>query len=836
MPYSALMHRECKPRCGMALGGIGAGWFEIRQDGATANWNIFNNNPLGCGPLFDPQVFTPHSMLFFVAKWQHPGEEPRMKLLQIEEGHGAAAFAHHEMQYIFPWMTGVDTIVYRASFPFANLVFSANDMPFEVELDAWSPFIPFDEKNSSLPGAFFDFRITSKSDRPLIVTLAASQRNAVAYDRPERFYTAQVTEGNGYRGFIQSVGNVEESHISFGDMGLVGLSADTRCYLGWEHPHPYYERFLAEDGLPEVDDVEGRNKVDEETGREVKRGERFWSTAAVRRELEKGRAFDHSFVVSWDFPNHYARDVRGGKKAGKSPTPRIEGHYYSNFFSGSAQSLSYLVTARGDLKARSLAFQEAYRDSDAPEFVLDQVNSHLNTMFTSSWFSREGHFGILEGLSPVKSFAGLSTTDVAMYGSVMYASLFPRLARQVDRDYARFQRDNGPIAHSISGNFGEISEGEAASPRLDLHAQHAFMSLRDAFWSQDGDFLRDIYPSARKAVEYALRERDRDGDGMPDMEGVMCSYDNFPMFGVAAYVAGQYILAFRTLAEAARMLGHSEDEGRYLRLCEEGERLFEKELWNGRYFRLYKAEAHGGDPQMAEGCLTDQLIGKWGAHLLGLGHLFDPGKVRTALRSVIESNYRPWQGLRNCQWPHERFFHEVDDDVWVDQANTCWTGVELGFAAFCIYEGLAQEGLKLVRTVDERYRKNGMYFDHQEFGGHYFRPMSAWSLINAMAGLGVGAGEYAFVPKLGEDEVKLFFAVPECYGHLRRAHDSVEIKMASGKLELHRLSVEWANAAEDAVAEVDGVPRGDVSIEGHTVCIDFGETVKAGRIIIRNKI
>ena len=36
----------------MALGGIGAGWFELRHDGIMYDWNIFNNAPLGLGNRF----------------------------------------------------------------------------------------------------------------------------------------------------------------------------------------------------------------------------------------------------------------------------------------------------------------------------------------------------------------------------------------------------------------------------------------------------------------------------------------------------------------------------------------------------------------------------------------------------------------------------------------------------------------------------------------------------------------------------------------------------------------------------------------------------------------
>jgi uncharacterized protein (DUF608 family) len=784
MAYSVTMKRNQKPRSGMALGGIGAGWFELRQDGTTANWNLFNNNPLGWAPLFPVLEFAPHSMLFFVAKWQRQGEEPRMKLLQIEESHGGGSLERHEIQYIFPWLTGVDAIKYQVRFPFARLRFTAEDMPFVVELEAWSPFIPFDERNSALPGAFLDFTVVAQDDKPVTVTLAACLRNAVAYDRPDRFYTAEAVDGAGFRSFVHSVGNVDPKHITFGSMGLTSLAPDSRCYLGWEHPHPYYERFLAEEELPEVNDVAGRNHVDKATGAKRIYCDRCWSTVAVTRRLAPGKRFAHSFIAAWDFPNQYARDLQDsdGDSAGK-PGRRLEGHYYSNFLAGSAAVGAYLAAHRDDLKARSQAFVEAFYRSDAPAFVLDQVNSHLNTLFTSSWFSREGHFGIIEGLSPTQSYAGLSTTDVAMYGGVLYAALFPNLSRQVNRDYARFQNPDGSVAHSLPCNFGEMNEREGRSVRLDLPAQHAYMSLRDGFWSRDEAHLREMYPSARAAVEYALRERDPNRDGLPDMAGVMCSYDNFPMFGVSSFVAGQYILAFKALAEAAAILGLDDDAKRYAGLFENGRRIFQEKLWNGTYFRLCNDEG-GKSGLIDEGCLSDQLISQWAAHSVGFGHMYDARKVRTALKSILKHNYRPWQGLRNCQWPGDRFFHPVGQDIWVDQANTCWTGVELEFAAFCLYEGLVDEGLKVVRNVDERYRRNGMYFDHQEFGGHYFRAMSAWSIIHALLGYAVRHGEHRFAPVLPGKDIRLLFVFDGGYGHFRRSlgkrREKLAIEVASG--------------------------------------------------------
>src|SRR5271157_82916 len=107
MSFTATTKRNCKPRSGIALGGIGTGSFELRQDGVFYNWTIFNNKPLNNGPAFP---FAHNSMLFFVVRFQEKGKEPKMRLLQIEDHFGAAGIIDHPHFYVFPWISGVDKI------------------------------------------------------------------------------------------------------------------------------------------------------------------------------------------------------------------------------------------------------------------------------------------------------------------------------------------------------------------------------------------------------------------------------------------------------------------------------------------------------------------------------------------------------------------------------------------------------------------------------------------------------------------------------------------------------------------------------------------------------
>lgn len=790
MSYSAHMRREHRPRSGVTLGGIGTGGMELRQDGIFYNWSIFNNYPLGLGTPFT----MPHdSVLFFVVRFREDGGEPMLRLLQIEPEFGAAALIDHPHYYVFPWLSGVDDITYAAVFPRVRLTFRDRAMPFEVRLEAWSSFIPHDVKHSSLPAVFFDFTIIPTTARRVDVMLMASMRNAVAFDVPQRTYVSRVISGAGYKGFEMTCAGVDATHASMGSMGIISFNAASTYYLGWEHRHPYYEIALRQPRLPNIDDTEGRNILEPESGRRVAM-ERCFSTVAYSCALHGRRAVvNHSFAAVWHFPNRYAQSPHEPAHRGRpTPAARLEGHYYSNFFSSAADVAAYVARHRRTLRHRTMAFLDAFYSSSIDPIVLDQINAQLNTFVTSSWLTKDGNFGILEGIDPYHSYAGLATMDVAMYGGVCAAALFPELDRAMLRAHQRFQSERGTVAHSITRNFAEVVPRELEGKRIDMPAQFAYMALRAYFWSGDEEFLRNIWPSVKKALDYVLRERDHNGDCLPDMEGIMCSYDNFPMYGASSYVGGQFLAAVAAAVVAAERVGDAETTARYRDVLARGARAFDEKLWNGEYYRLYN-DVGGTRGDKNEGCLADQLVGEWAAQLCGLHLPLKRAHVTRALKAIMTRNFHPVYGVRNCRWPGDGFLHDVDKDTWVDQANTVWSGVEFALAALLLYYGQWRDALRIVKAVDARYRHWGMFFDHQEFGGHYYRAMSAWSLVNATLGLAIGEHVYTFAPRLPDNELRVLFAHAHgiaVYHHQRnvRRHE-IALEMVSGVFTARELHV-----------------------------------------------
>jgi non-lysosomal glucosylceramidase len=807
-----------RPRSGIAHGGIGSGAVELRKDGQFYNWSIFNNYPRGTGPVFQlaglPRANSESSLLFFLVRYQVEGEDAKIKLLQLNNEYNEGAM--DGIAYYYPWMTAVNQVAYEAKFPYTKMTFTDPEMPFQIELTVHSPFIPHDVKNSSLPGVYFDFTVTSRTDKKVNIFLIGTLRNLAGYDLHDKFFTSGLAEGNGYKYFNLSAGNMDEKHPTFGHMGIASLSDQSTWYLGWEHKHPYYELLVVNNSFPNIDDTEGRNKTDEKSGRKIGRSansshdQRHFSSIGITKDLNKGESFTHSFLFCWFFPNAYGAhnsenteewarwNVTDRYWINLKMTKKI-GNYYNNFFSSAEDAADYMIQKKDELAGKTRQFFDDYYSSDLDFWLLEQISSHLNTFRASSTLDESGQFGIREGMSADRSWGPNITSDVTYYGSSSVISLFPELQLSSMRAHKALQHADGDINHGLAYDLDYTQNGTwGVTDRVDLAGNYIQMAVRDFLWTDDRAFIEEMWPSMKKAFQFSIDRWDITGNQMPDMEGIMSSYDNFPMYGLASYIHSQWINTAKGMTKIAGFLGDAEMETQAGEIYQRAVELMEKHLWNGGYYVL--ANDLFGDRGIDEGCLTDQAVGQWMAHQSGFGHLLNPDHVRQALRKILEMNFNPGFGLRNCTWPeYPDLFPIHETGLWVDQANTFWSGVELAFASFLMYEKMYDEALAVAKTVDQRYRKNGLYFNHQEFGGHYLRPMSAWGILNGALGLAIQNNHYIFSPCIPQKGYKVLFSGNQGTAFFIRKASGVELDVRSGSFIMRSIELDKNLAAGNSV-------------------------------------
>jgi len=816
VPY----HSNQCPRSGIAHGGIGAGSIELRKDGNFYNWSIFNNYPLGVGPPFKlpnlPRSPDEDSLLFFLVKYWQNDEIPKFKLLQINSTLSEGGM--EGITYYYPWMSSIDRIKYQARFPFSILTFEDDEMPFTVEMEVFSPFIPHDVKNSSLPGVYFNFSFHAKTKEDYKISLIASLRNLVGYDQEEKFFSTSPILRNGIiNGFTHGIGGVSNSLPSYGEMGLSCETDDWSYYLGWEHKHPYYERLITDERFPNIDDTSNRNKPVKSENRvrgrftnSFVKDQRCFSSIALHLNLQQQQNTKHRILFSWYFPNAMGSHAspptafEGDYLISDKITKNI-GHYYSNFFSSHKNVDFYMQENYEDLLRKTNEFIDNFYNSSLPTFVLNQINAQLNTLITSSTLTKDGKFGVREGMGPDKPWGPNATMDVSLYGSIMILALFPELEKSMMRAHKQLQTPIGEIAHGLAKDMDFTLNGTwGVYHRLDLAPNYIQQVLRDYLYTKDEKFLAEMWPSVKQAMRYILQHRDKNKDSLPEMEGVMCSYDNFPMYGHAPYILSQWAACMVLVKQVAEKQGEPNLVKESELILAKTKAVLDEELWNGNYYKLSKDPDQKHDED--NGCLTDQIIGQWVLHLCGAERIIGPAKARKALNTIMEWSFNG-QFLRNCTWPeYPKWFPVENTDWWVDQANTPWTGVELAFASLLMFEGKYESSLKLIKAVDDRYRKAGLYWNHQEFGGHYYRPLSAWSILHGALGFSKNLDTLTFEPKVPFDTFQLFFTGPKCTAHFERQYNQDNIHLKTGQLDFDTIKIRPPHGSiKEVICKVNGM-------------------------------
>jgi hypothetical protein len=221
----------------------------------------------------------------------------------------------------------------------------------------------------------------------------------------------------------------------------------------------------------------------------------------------------------------------------------------------------------------------------------------------------------------------------------------------------------------------------------------------------------------------------------------------------------------------ARFLGDPDFAEHCRSLFTYGSRWMDEHLFNGAYYEhQVRAPASadavaagltcdmGGQDvtrpayQLAEGCLVDQLVGQYMAHVCGLGHLHRRPHVRRPLRSIYRQNRK--QGFHDHFNPMRSYV--LGDESALVMASypgtrpeqpfpyfrEVMTGFEYTAAAGMLFEGLEREGLQCIRDVRARYdgrRRNP--FDETECGRHYARAMASWAAVLALTGFRYSAVE-----------------------------------------------------------------------------------------------
>lgn len=792
----------------LPIGGIGTGTVNLGGRGDLRQWEIMNipgkQNPGGSNRN-DLESISPAFCLYTKTKdgktttksLSGPLEYYQYEAMmgQPIENHGLPRFRE---------------VSFDVAYPFGQVNLSDKDVPLDVKIKAFNPLIPGDADASGIPVAILRFVMTNKTNQPVSASICGVMDNFIGIDGSKEkpdwkgeqlLYGASKNKNefrseHGLQGIYMTSEGVNRNDPAWGTIALTTDSKENISFmtstspLGWgSEVLSFWDDFSTDGKLSNTP----YDQPDKPTG-----------ALASLVEVPANGTKEISFYITWDFPNRFAW------------SETKVGNYYSTQYENAWDVILKTHAQLPGLEQKTLAFVNSFINSDLPEAVKEAALFNLSTLRSQTVFRTEdGNMFGWEGIMDrVGSCLG-SCTHVWNYEQAT-AFLFGDLARTMRAVEFGVSTDSIGLM-SFRTNLPIATAKRWGKAAADGQMGTIMKMYRDWQLSGDDAFLNKYWPTVKKALEFCWIKNGWDSNADGVMEGCQHNTMDVEYYGPNPQMELWYLGALRAGEEMSKYLGDKDFAKKCRKLFEFGSAWTDKNLFNGEYYiqeirppmkqeninpmlsvGMGSRNLSNPDFQLGKGCLVDQLVGQYMAHVCGLGYLVDSTKISATLKSIMKYNYR------ENMWNH---FNHLRSYVFDDESallmgtypyerpeypfpyyNEVMTGFEYVAAIGMLYEGQTKTGLLCIKNIRDRFdglKRNP--FDEIECGHHYARAMASWA-----APLAISKFHYS-----GVDKTMSFTSMPGTYfwsngyawGTCKIEGKKANLNVLFGKVELSKFTL-----------------------------------------------
>jgi uncharacterized protein (DUF608 family) len=827
----------------LPIGGIGTGTVGLGGRGDLRDWEIMNRPAKGFIP-FTGQQLGP----FFAVYVKPESGKPAARSLEgplpeslYEGSHGSTIINHGLPRF--------KEAVFAAAYPFGQVFLSDPAMPVDIRIEAFNPLVPSDLDASGWPVAVLRFVVINKTASAVRASVCATLPNFIGEDgsalagdwkgdpvlRGPKKNRNEFRKSSVLRGIFMRSEGVDPAFEAWGTIALAAAAGTAGSHrinwlqAGWGTPLLDFWDDFSRDGK-----LEARPDAGEDMP---------FGSLTLEVDVPPLGSVPATFFLGWHFPNRRTWTPK------ENDTEAVIGNYYTTLWADAWQAVEAFVPRLDELEKRTITFVRAFIESDLPPEVKEAALFNLSTLRTQTCFlTPDGRFFGFEGSSNRGGCCWGSCTHVWNYEQAT-AFLFGKLARSMREIEFLFATDEAGLMSFRVGLPLASRACQFAKAAADGQMGCVMKAYRDWRLSGDDAWLKRLWPNVKKALAFAWIPGGWDANKDGVMEGCQHNTMDVEYFGPNPQMEFWYLGALMASEEMAKRVGDKAFAQTCRDLFEKGRKWTDANLFNGEYYihkiMPPKNEADVApslrigmgakditkpDYQLGEGCLVDQLVGQYMAHVCGLGYLGEPANIRSALDSILKYNLK--QGFYdhfNCL----RSFALGDESALLmasypkgrpDNPFPYFTEVMTGFeytaAVGMLYEGMTagpegaaciENGLRLIRNIRTRYDgKKRNPFDEAECGHHYARAMASWAAVLALTGFkwdGV-AGDMEFAAREGT----FFWSNGDAWGTCRLVAEAdqavsgkknaaaksvykAEIKVMQGKLALESFRVAGAGEA-----------------------------------------
>ncbi len=838
------------------LGGIGTGSIGLGGNGGLIDWEIFNA----------PNKGSLNGHAHFAIRTEQKGKTVDVRILNGDlQPPYIGSLAHRNELFVgFGWGPRAETMAglphfrnhtFLGSFPTAKILFSDPEAPVKAELVAWSPFIPSNADDSSRPLAIFEITVENTTQEPCDYALTGVLAN------PYRTQSNKnaVVKHDGLTQLILTRGG-DTTDFEYGELALTTDAAQTSYqeYFfrgGWSDPLEAYYHDLKQSGP-------FKNRRYETS---IGNGWRQDSgLLAAHFSLKPGERQTVNYIISWHSPNRRELGREADERAKESGIANRWLNYYAKLQTSAADGAVYAFANYARLRKDTFAFRDALFNSKLPQSVIDGVSANLSTLRSPvAWRLEDGTFYGWEGVGTTVGSCAGSCSHVWNYAQAL-PFLFPELERTMrNAQYFYNVDENGGAHFRLKLPLGCRAKVSDHRPCVDGQFGEVMKTYREWKLSGKTDWLKSVYPTLKRTIEYAWSEKNYDRWD-PEQSGVMRGRQHntldIEFFGPSGYLNAHYLGALKAGAEIADAMGDKP----FAELCRgifaKGKAWTDKNLFNGEiYFQdidvtdesiLNGFDDHGSARDYywnaehkqikyqlgPHGRIIDAPLAQWYATLYGIGEILAPEQVKTNLETLYKYNFLSMRDVANT-W---RIFGLNDEkgvimSTWPDgierpvipacYSTELFNGQEWAFASHLALFGELDKATAVADAIRHRYdgeRRNP--WSEIECGSNYARSMASYGMLLAWSGFtfDLTQNRLGFSPR-PKGDFQCFWSVDGAWGEFMRAANTCTLTLAYGKLNLQTFAVE----GQWKTAELNGKPI-DIAATGQVTTFSRLQTLAAG--------
>jgi uncharacterized protein (DUF608 family) len=801
---------------GMPVGGLFSGTMYLGGDGRLWLWDIFNSMAQGIEPA-GVEFHGKHLDSVWGSSYVAPLAADKYR--RVEQGFEITVkTAAGEIRKTLDAVeaTGFRDVSFTGEYPIGVVRYVDPALPVTVKLEAFSPFIPLNVKDSSLPATIFRFEVTNEGKESSEVTVTGHLENAV-------LSITKYLDGTRHR------------HTQDGAAGTVmGFSAA----LGGPNPETRPDIRLPDAGSMALALVGVPAEV-READLETPFGQKLIGRLGRKFTLAAGETRVVSFILAWHFPNG-PKELLGGRQ-----------HAYTERFADAPAVARSIAEHFEALSGQTRLWRDTWYDSTLPYWFLNRTFANTSILATRTCYYFAGdRFWAHEGVGCCPG----TCTHVWHYAQAM-ARLFPKVERD-HREFVDFGlalKPDGTIAYRAENGDGYAVDGQAG---------RILGALRESQMSPDAAFLRRVWPNVKKALQKIITT-DADGDGI--IRGPLHNTLDADWYGVVPWLCNMYHAALMAGETMARQVDDEAFAADCRAILQVAAKNLHRLTWNEDfgYFVHVGDPARGTEVGAYDGCHIDQVLGQSWAWQVGLGEVTPQTQARKALQSIWNYNFTPdvagfraikkegrWYALAGdggtimLSNPFAPDINFTGPANWSAMYfNECMSGFEHQFASHLLWEKMVTEGLAVTRVIHDRYSaKLRNPYNEIECSDHYARAMASYGTFVAACGFEYdGPRQHiGFAPRITPEDFGAPFTAAEGWGTFRqkiiggKIEAALEVKW--GKLPLRSVSLEVPGSRESlASVKLDGVlVASKLTLDGNRITITFEQmiTIGAGQALV----